>query len=136
MHVIACSKQRTRSCFHHELKWRESCKRNYVNLLFQHHVGSHCGKLLSLENKSWKQNAAFSTKCFEFTEFLQKEGDSTVWKIQYFSTTQLLCEINFGHFEASKTTFLIISAVLEIEFLGILDIFRCKILTKIKINNL
>ena len=26
----------------------------------------------------------------------------TMWKFQDFSATQILCEINFGHFEATK----------------------------------
>ena len=58
----------------------------------------------------------------------------TMWKIQDFSVTQILCEINFGHFEAPKSANLTNSAARNFEFLGIFDIVKCDIFPKIKIQ--
>ena len=40
----------------------------------------------------------------------------TVWKFQDFSTTQILCEIHFGQFEAPKTSILTILTALNVKF--------------------
>ena len=40
-----------------------------------------------------------------------------MWKFQDFSVIQILREINFGHFEATKTAILTISEALNFEFL-------------------
>ena len=53
-----------------------------------------------------------------------------MWKIQYISGTQIVCEINFGHLEASKPTILTIWAALNFEFLGIFDIDSVKLFQK------
>ena len=41
----------------------------------------------------------------------------TIWKFQVFSATQILLEINFGHFEAPKTAILTICAALNFKIL-------------------
>ena len=56
-------------------------------------------------------------------------------KIQDFSATQILREINFGHFEAPKTAILTIWAALNFEFVGIFDIFKCEMFQNIKIQS-
>ena len=38
----------------------------------------------------------------------QHNWEYTMWKLQVFSATQILREINFGHFEANKTDILTI----------------------------
>ena len=53
-----------------------------------------------------------------------------------FSATQILREINFGHFEAIKTAILTIIAAVKIEFLGPFDIFKPEMFPKIKIQSL
>ena len=58
-----------------------------------------------------------------------------MWKYQDFSATQILREINFGHFEATKTAILTIWVVLNFEFLGIFDIVKREIFPRIKIQN-
>ena len=60
----------------------------------------------------------------------------TMWKFQDFSATQILREINFGHFEAPKTAILTIWAPLDFKFLGTSDIFKCEISQKFKIQSL
>ena len=55
-----------------------------------------------------------------------------MWKFQDFSATQILREINVGHFEPPKIAILTISAALNFEFLYIFDIFKRKIQKKIK----
>ena len=57
-------------------------------------------------------------------------------EIYDFSLTQILREINFGHFEAPKTAILPICATLSLEFLDIFDIFKCEIPKKFKIQRL
>ena len=47
-----------------------------------------------------------------------------MWKLQDFSTTQILREINFGCVEATKTAILTIWEAVKLEFLDILDIFN------------
>ena len=59
-----------------------------------------------------------------------------MWKILDFSPTQILREINFGHFEAQKTAILSIWAALSFEFLDTFDIFKCENFPKIKIQRL
>ena len=63
-----------------------------------------------------------------------------MWKLQDFSATQILREINFGHFEAPKIAIVTIHmstwADLNFEFLDIFDIFKCEMFLKIKIQNL
>ena len=59
-----------------------------------------------------------------------------MWKFQDFSATQILCEIDFDHFEALITAIFTIWTPLKFEFLGRLDIFKCDIFTKIKIQSL
>ena len=59
-----------------------------------------------------------------------------VWKFQDFSAAQILREINFGHFDAPKTAILTIWVTLNFEFLGTLNIFKCKIFPKSKIQSL
>ena len=59
-------------------------------------------------------------------------------KVQDFSATQILREINFGHFEVPKTAILTILAPLNYELLGISDVFKCEIgeiVMKIKIQS-
>ena len=53
-------------------------------------------------------------------------GEYTMWKFQDFSTTQILCEINFGHFKAPKTIILTNLAALNFDFLGPFDNFKCE----------
>ena len=50
-----------------------------------------------------------------------------MWKFRDFFATQILREINLGHFEAPKTAGLTILASLNFEFLGTFDIFKCEI---------
>ena len=57
------------------------------------------------------------------------------WKFQDFPTTQILREINLGHFDAPKTAILTIWAPLKFEFLGSFNIFKCEIFPKIKIQS-
>ena len=45
----------------------------------------------------------------------------TVWKFQDFFATQILREINFGHFEAQKTAILTILTALNFDVLRIID---------------
>ena len=45
-------------------------------------------------------------------------GEYTMWKFQDFSTTQILCEINFGHIEALKTAILTTFSALDFDFWG------------------
>ena len=52
---------------------------------------------------------------------------STVWKLQDFSVTQILREINFGHVEHTKTAILNIWAALNLKFLDIFDFVKCEI---------
>ena len=47
-----------------------------------------------------------------------------MWKFRQFSTTQILRENNFGHFEASKTAILTDCAALNFKFLVTFDIFQ------------
>ena len=46
----------------------------------------------------------------------QPNWEYTIRKFQDFSATQILREINFGHFEAPKTATLTILAALNFEF--------------------
>ena len=57
-----------------------------------------------------------------------------MWKFQDFSATQILREINYGHFEAPKTAILTIWAALNFESLNIFDIFKCVIPKKSKLT--
>ena len=57
-----------------------------------------------------------------------------MWKFQDFSATQILREINVGHFEAPKTAILTIWAALNFEFVDIFDIFKREIAKKSKIR--
>ena len=50
-----------------------------------------------------------------------------MWKFQDLSATQILREINFGHFEAPKTAILTILEALNFEYLRTFDIFKCEI---------
>ena len=59
-----------------------------------------------------------------------------MWKFQDLSAIQILREINFGHFEASKTAILTICAVPNIEFLGTIDNSKTEFFPKIKIQSL
>ena len=59
-----------------------------------------------------------------------------MWQFQNFSVTNILPEIDSGHFEATKTAVLTIWVALICEFLKIMDIFKCEIFPKIKIQNL
>ena len=59
-----------------------------------------------------------------------------MWKFQNFSTTQILREFNSAHFVAPKTAILTISKALNLELLGMFDIFKCEILPQIKIQSL
>ena len=49
-----------------------------------------------------------------------------MWKFQDFFATQILREINFGHFEAPKTAILTIWADMNLELVDIFDIFKCE----------
>ena len=53
-------------------------------------------------------------------------------KVKNFSATQILREINFGHFEAPKTVILTTRAALNFEFLGSFDIFKREMFLKVK----
>ena len=66
----------------------------------------------------------------------QHNWEYTICKFQYFSATQILHEINFGHFEAPKSANLNNSAALNLEFLGIFDISQFEIFPKIKMKSL
>ena len=55
-----------------------------------------------------------------------------MWKFQDFFATQILREINVGHFEAPKTAILTISAALNFRFLVTFDIYKCEIFQKSK----
>ena len=50
-----------------------------------------------------------------------------MWKFQNFSATQILREINLGHFEEPKTAILTILAALNFGILAIFDIFKSEI---------
>ena len=54
----------------------------------------------------------------------QPNWEYTMSKFQDISATQILREINFGHFEGPKTAILTIWAALNFELLGIFDIFK------------
>ena len=62
----------------------------------------------------------------------QPNWESTMWKFQDFSAIQILREINFGHFEASKTAILTVWAAPNFWCLDIFDIFNCEIFQKSK----
>ena len=62
----------------------------------------------------------------------QPNWELTMWKFQDFSTTQILREINFGHFEAQKTAIWTIWAALDFEFLGTLTLSNVKFFQKSK----
>ena len=66
----------------------------------------------------------------------QPNWEYTMWKFQDFCATQTFREINFGHFVAPKTAILTISKALNLELLGMFDIFKCEILPQIKIQSL
>ena len=66
----------------------------------------------------------------------QPNWEYTMRKLQDFSGTRILREINFGHFEAPKTAILTIWAAVNFEFLGTIDISKCEIFLKIKIDSL
>ena len=53
-----------------------------------------------------------------------------------FPATQILREINFGHFAAPKTAVLTIWTALNFEFLGTFDISKSEIFLTIKIQSL
>ena len=55
-----------------------------------------------------------------------------MWKCQDFSATQILREINFGHFEASKTGNVAILAALNVKFLEYLTFSNVKFFPKTK----
>ena len=59
-----------------------------------------------------------------------------MWKLQDFSPTQILREINFGHFEVTKNAILNISAASNFEILETFDIFECELFPIIKIQSL
>ena len=59
-----------------------------------------------------------------------------MWKFQDLSAIQILREINFGHFEASKTAIWTIWAALNFEFLRTDDILKCENFLNIKIQSL
>ena len=58
--------------------------------------------------------------------------ESQCGNFRTFSATQNLCEINFSHFEALKTAL----NFTYLQYLGALDIFKCEIFIKIKIQTL
>ena len=66
----------------------------------------------------------------------QPNWEHTMWKFLNFSATQILHEINFGHFEAPKSAILAVSAALNFEFLEYFDIFKCEIFPKVKVQSL
>ena len=53
---------------------------------------------------------------FNFYRLGQPNWEYTMRKCKDFPATHILCEINFGHFEAAKTAILTILAVLNFEF--------------------
>ena len=55
-----------------------------------------------------------------------------MWKYQDFSATQILREINFGHFETPKVAVYAIWTALNLEILETFNISRCEIVPKIK----
>ena len=57
----------------------------------------------------------------------QANWEYTMWKFQESSATQILREINFSHFEATKNGLLTILAGLNFEFWGILEIPKISI---------
>ena len=67
--------------------------------------------------------------------FLEKKVNLKLG-LQDISATQILREINFGHFGAPKSVILTIWAALKFEFLGSFAIFKCEIVPKIKIQSL
>ena len=52
----------------------------------------------------------------------QPNWEFSMWKFNDISATQILCEFNYGHFEAPKTAILTICAALNFEFLENFDI--------------
>ena len=65
----------------------------------------------------------------------QPHWEYTMWDFQDSSATQILREINFGHFEAPNLLFDQFWN-LSFQFLGTFDIFKCEICPKIKILSL
>ena len=63
----------------------------------------------------------------KFARLDLKHCTFTVWKLQNFSATEILREINFGHVEVSKTAIWTIYPALNFEFLAIFDIFKREI---------
>ena len=57
-----------------------------------------------------------------------------MWKLEDFSATHILHEINFNHFEAPKSAILTIWTALNFQFLDICDIFKCEITKKSKVK--
>ena len=66
----------------------------------------------------------------------QPNWEYIILNFQVFSATQILREINFGHFETPKTAILTIYAALNFEFLQIFAIFKCEFFLKVKIQSL
>ena len=62
----------------------------------------------------------------------QPNWENTMWKFQDFSATQILREIDFGHFEAPKPSILINRAAINFGFLGIFGVFKGKMFLKSK----
>ena len=62
----------------------------------------------------------------------------TIWKLEDFSATQILREINFCHFETQETAILFwpFEQVWIVHFLGTFDIFKSETFPNIKIQNL
>ena len=58
-----------------------------------------------------------------------------MWKQDFYATTQILCEITFGHFEAPKTAILTIWSDLSFELLGTFDIYKYEMFQIIKIQS-
>ena len=71
----------------------------------------------------------------QFVMKSQQCGRSTEWKFLDHSTTQILREIKFGNFGASKTTKFDLFCQ-NLEMFGILKTFQNKIFSKIKIQSL
>ena len=64
------------------------------------------------------QNVKISLQKWELSRprQLNNNWEYIMWKFQTFSTTQILCQINAGHFEVPKTTILTIWAALNFYF--------------------
>ena len=119
--------------------WNSKVSRLITNQLFQliHAIKKlwYLGQStwLKIALRLWKLSVTFLAKLYRPR---QPNWKYTMWKFQDFSDTQIIREINFGHFKGPKIAILTISALLNFTSLGTHEILMCEIFQKIKIQGL